>query len=662
MQRGFEMALTGGRYLPEVRADDLAAALADPAELARQDPTSPSPSVMAERMRIEGGDLTARDHAAFEAMMAVARERRFADDEYVLSGRVLQTYLGVSDWRDVEATLERLIEVRVRFDVRRKAYREWGVLPLVLPSSREGAAGREVVYSFPSQLRRLFESELVTYLELAALPRFKSKYTARLYARLARRAGFSADKRRPWSIAPERLAEDLGWNYKGYGPFKLRVLDKSVAEINQHVRRFGVTLREETAARGKVTAIVFETFERERRADEQQVEIFASARALDALGGADPAHVGDLIPEDGWVLRVAKALDVRPADLAHGWRAALDEARLGVFREDLPEATPADLAGQDLLDVIEEDGLDDAFERWAGGAARTGRHLDGAQANRFAREEAVRAAIVTLDREWESAEAVVIRLARKGDDNQHLAAAAQRVIAWPWVEGRSVHVTVVVPSEGESLHYDLSVKSLPKAAVSELRSHPGVASLELLSARPAATQDAAEGREETIEEKMRRHRRSSSEHMLECVASRHTTPSMVPDLLDPEMSPWSFALQDLSDNDARALRGALVRLRRPLSYALDDALAEDPERAKGLKDWGAKVTGLSEKAKATMAKLAEAYHGEDLKHVAKIAWAVMKSVPETPARPRKGFSAIRAPRPSTVSLAYGEETEVVLDA
>ncbi|QZO02500.1 replication initiation protein [Chenggangzhangella methanolivorans] len=494
---------------------------------------------------------------------------------------------------------------------------------------------------------------------MAALPRFKSKFTARLYARLARRAGFSADKRRPWSIAPERLAEDLGWNYKGYGPFKLRVLDKSVAEINQHVRRFGVTLREETAARGKVTAIVFETFERERRADEQQVTIFENARALDALGGADPAHVGDLIPEDGWVLRVAKALDVRPADLAHGWRAALDEARLGVFREDLPEATPADLAGQELLDAIEEDGLDAAFEIWAGGAAHTGRHLDGAQANRVAREEAVREAIVRLDREWEIAEAVTIRLARKGDDNEHVAAAAQRVIAWPWSEGRPVHVTVVVPGEGEDLHYDLSTKSLPKAAVTELRAHPGVASVELMSVRPAA---ATAESDDSPEAKAIHRRRTHSSAMLEYVASKHCTPDMVPDLIDPEQSVFSLALRELPERDAEALRKAFVRLRRPLSYAIDDAMAEDPRRIVEGRGWGMKVIGLSEKAKATLTKWSEAYFEGDLKKFSSISWAVVKSVHETKARPCKAFGPVRLPKPTTVSHAPGEETEMVLDA
>ena len=358
-----------------VRAADLLEALKSNDEMDRQEPEVTKPRQMIETMRIVGDDnLTASDAAVYELLLTWARHCGLSLESHEIPFSVLKSYLEVPSARkrgenrtcrtdDLVAGLHRLSKTLVKYDVRDDEFRRRGTVPLVLAEVREslldGAA--TVSYTIPPHIRRLMlESRSYGKLELRAFAHFRCRYTARLYQRLALRAGYDKELLKPWEIAPHKLAEDLGFKWSGrfrYADFRRFCLDPMRWDMEAHVRRFSVRVEEvlaEASGRGR-RPIALLRFHIMPEAPKLQTLVAGpmTAEEVRRVREDDLVLAASQIPSPGAIARTVQYLERRrtAVALSDAWRAALDEALDGVLRHDGKAPTEDDLHGESLLQV-----------------------------------------------------------------------------------------------------------------------------------------------------------------------------------------------------------------------------------------------------------------------------------------------------------------------
>jgi hypothetical protein len=388
---------------PSVQAADLLEALKAPVEMDRQEPQVPKPKQMIETMRIVGDDvLTASDGAVYELLLTWAREQGLELDTHEIPFSVVKSYLEVPstdpDKRkrgenktirtdDLVAGLHRLSSTLVRYDVRDREFRRRGSVPLVLAEVRESLRdGTAIVsYTIPPHIRRLMlEARSYGKLELRAFPYFRCRYTARLYQRLALRAGYDIELLKPWEIAPQRLAEELGYKWSGafrYADFRRYCLDPMRWDMEAHVQRFSVRVEEvkaEASGRGRprIAILRFHITPEERKLASLPTGSM-TAEEVRAVTREDAVLKPEQLPSAGTVARTIRLLEYRhlAVFLSDAWRAALVEALDGGLRGDAPAPVDGDLYGKELLRVMANVGTDEAFFAWAQRTDHTGRFL-----------------------------------------------------------------------------------------------------------------------------------------------------------------------------------------------------------------------------------------------------------------------------------------------
>lgn len=462
------------------RAANLAAALLDPREMRIQQPEVLKPRQLIDQVKIIGKDeLTASDAALYELMLAWARQEVAVetpplevlyDEHYTheIPLEAVQSFIRVEGRDFIVAGLQRLSETMIRYDIRDERYRVRGTVPLVIAELKENLLTRAAVvsYTIPTHVRRLMiNPKSYTFLELQALGRFTSRYSARLYQRLALLAGYDDACRKPLEIEPQKLAEMIG--FKWTGPFRYADLSRHclvpvLADIGKWVKRFGVQLKEilsTATGRGRKTTGLLR-FHVKPKLPKVQTLVPAKLNALEIreISKPDEFLPLGLLPTHGIVAKVVQFLGCRRAavELSAGWRAALDEAIDSLTEGYVPRAglaaTVDDLNCDRLLDAIDNLGVDEAFFAWARQTDATGRFL--ARVRRIAppqpveqkepmerksepsREERRR------ERAHKGFEELLERLAGKGPNGMPyklnaiaLAAWSDHEVAdWPWLE------------------------------------------------------------------------------------------------------------------------------------------------------------------------------------------------------------------------------------
>ncbi len=204
------------------------------------------------------------------------------------------------------------------------------------------------VEMFPSVRKAILAARVYTHLELGAFPRFSSKYTHRLYPRLALMAG--RDYRPPMRWTPEELAETLGWKppkWK-FGNFEARVLKPVLADIQEHVRRFDISCEYvRGAGRGHpVTEIVITVGKAAVTPEEiQKAEMDRSARTrVRRIAKEAAVDHATQIPGEDHLRRAATRLGEPVTVVASMWTEAFADER--------------------IMEIMERDGLNAAFESW----------------------------------------------------------------------------------------------------------------------------------------------------------------------------------------------------------------------------------------------------------------------------------------------------------
>ncbi len=399
-------AVRADRQQPMVRVDDLAAGMRDPALLVEQNATTPKPREMIEQVKIVGRDnLTAADQAVYEGLLAWAMKTLTAKPEdgggdremHQIPLDAILSYSGLPSPEALVESLDRLAATRAKYDIRDGEWHRIGSVPLIFGEVAKHLLTPDrshVNFGIPEPVRRLMlKPKSYGYLELAALPRFASRYSTRLYQRLALRAGYTRDTVGPWEVTPQALAAAMNFTWTRYTDFKRVCLDPALADIALHVRRFTVTVtplvarpKRGTAKRGRpeIGLLRFDI----RPVVGPVVELKAihftveEARYIERPDDRIPVH---LMPTAAIVSRLvtyrrATYPDARremsAAQIGNHWRAAVLEALSGEMRADARAPQERnDLVGADLLATVEERGLGEAMRLWLDMTEWTGRYM-----------------------------------------------------------------------------------------------------------------------------------------------------------------------------------------------------------------------------------------------------------------------------------------------
>ncbi len=228
-----------GLFRPAARGD-LSDALATKGSLQRVTPESPRPAEMlagVEVHELEGQRLTADDAALHELLLshAYAGDRSMPDVMHTFPVSDAVRYLGSRVEReDVLASLRRLKSTTVSYGA--AGGRRYGNVSLLEWWSETTAEEDVIRYRLPAPVRDLLGSQpRYAYLELAALPSMCSKYSLRLYKRMALEASSrkwvpGEDNTLRFSPTPAEFANWIGFPVTAdggvtAGKLRERVLD-----------------------------------------------------------------------------------------------------------------------------------------------------------------------------------------------------------------------------------------------------------------------------------------------------------------------------------------------------------------------------------------------------------------------------------------------------
>lgn len=196
------------------------------------------------------GELTAKDTAALDLLLSVAREEP-SHVERRLPLAALADALQLSRRDLLDGVIDRLAATRVSFDVRHHGlHASTDHLHFVnITRITKDNGERGISFSFPPQVLTLLHAGLpYVHLELLALILFRSRWSARLYKLVLRRVHDadigSAGGTVAFSTTPAELAEALGWTSSPFhlNDFRKSVLGPAVKDLRRHLMRLAVLM------------------------------------------------------------------------------------------------------------------------------------------------------------------------------------------------------------------------------------------------------------------------------------------------------------------------------------------------------------------------------------------------------------------------------------
>jgi len=342
-------------------------------------PQVEKPRILVETAAVVGADeLTAQDIACHEYLMACARKDGIDKPKHQIRMRQLCDYLNVSKPERVWSSLERLMRTLVRYHIIDPKTSRRVCKPMIdgLAMSTNRLTGKTVIdYSIPAVIREaILQSRSYTWLDINVFPKFRSKYTARLYPKLALMAGYDYRVRKPWKPTLPELASFIGYSQDDgeihFTAFT-RVLDKALSEIADHVDRFEVTCVKPKRGSG-----------RGRPVPEGATFYFQTTDATKSLWAHKPAVLGPV--QEGRIedrrfsllkehehppvkyFAQAQTMTGFPAeDLSDRWRRDVSAARHD------PAIRIGAMTGAMLTSILDDEGLRNAFRLWIGMAVMT---------------------------------------------------------------------------------------------------------------------------------------------------------------------------------------------------------------------------------------------------------------------------------------------------
>lgn len=366
---------------------DLSAVL-DKTRIEKEDPRVERPLIMIRSVRYVGetegatpaAAMSAKSHALYEYLMASARTQIATSDEHVVPFADAMAYLDTPRADRIREYLDAISNTFVTYDFierdgTRRASR--GRIQLLQCEEIVKPTGeREIGYRMhPSVRKVILAATQYAHLEVAAFARFKCKYSARLYPKLAYVAGL--DEQHPLVFKPEDLAEELGWFGKQgkfhWGHFENDVLKPAMDDMfgaadgssAQKVRRFIADYELRRAARrGRpVEAIVFHVGKAQKHlAENQKAEIDPTERnRIRAWFDRARLNPATETPNEELLAQAAAKLDVGILLIAERWIATMALAKED---PDILIGSLGLLTGRQILTAIAEGGVREGFTKW----------------------------------------------------------------------------------------------------------------------------------------------------------------------------------------------------------------------------------------------------------------------------------------------------------
>ncbi len=369
--------------------------------------------------------MTSTSAALYEYLLARALPELTLREEHLVSFQDAKAFLKIEKSSRLRDCIDDLTKTWVSYEFMNPdegKHRIARRVPLLHIEEDVGtfSGERSIAYSMhPSVCKAILGDGAWAVTEIGAYPLFTSKYTWRLYPKLALMAG--RDLRPDMRWAPEELADELGWQPKGefkFSNFESRVLLPVLADIKAHVRRFGVTCQYVRAAtRGRPVSQIILTVgpavrapEETRKADMTKGDR-TRIRRIAADAAVDPATQ---MPGEDILRRAATRLDMPVPAVASMWTEA--------FGEPL------------IVEMLERDGLKSAFEEWL--KQQEALHSDDGEEVDFA-----------------AANAIVVTLA----DGYGYDVAAAAVADHLWTGSASKAIRIVWRADGEEHQHDIEI-------------------------------------------------------------------------------------------------------------------------------------------------------------------------------------------------------------
>ncbi|MFD2054203.1 replication initiation protein [Mesorhizobium calcicola] len=357
-----------GLFRPETRGD-LDQAFSSKGKLQIVAPESPRPSEMLEGVTVGGRDeLTADDHHLHEYLIsrAYADNMPMTEETHSLDMTDAIRFLGSRVERsDIRASLARLKRTTVSYG--QSSERRFEDVQL-LEGWVEIAPGSDVIrYRLPEPLRVLMRDQRqYAYVELAALPRMRSKFSTRLYKMFALKA-----KDRPWvpgednvitvSGTPDEVADWIGFPKEADGrvhggKLRARFLEKAIEDFAD-VRAFRMEMDLKQGGRGNAIQAVTFTLHLSPPSRHTVPMFFKPSDDKVRVGNKDVPHLR--VESRTWrraATKFSHALGMTNRGFADMWQIAVNEANTGVALSDGYHSRK--FRGRKLLDAIQSRGAD----------------------------------------------------------------------------------------------------------------------------------------------------------------------------------------------------------------------------------------------------------------------------------------------------------------
>ncbi len=325
---------------------------------------------LVETLGVVGADrLTAQDIAVHEYLMAWARRSGIDKPKHQVELGRLTDYLGITKPERVWQSLERLMSTLVKYRIVDPKTSKRAIKPLieqVAMTTNRLTAKTVIDYSIPGVIRdTILRSRSWAWLDINVFPKFTTKYTGRIYPKLALMAGYDYRVRKPWEPTIEELAQFIGYAETGedihVGSF-MRVIDKVMADLEEHVDRFQVTCVKPKRGSG-------------RGGPREGTFFFQTTTALKGLYEHQPAVLGPTQinriefrqhsplasrehPETRWFAQAQMMTGIDADELSDRWRLNVADARLH------PEKRFGAMTGALLSSVLDDEGVRQAFRMW----------------------------------------------------------------------------------------------------------------------------------------------------------------------------------------------------------------------------------------------------------------------------------------------------------
>ncbi|MCS4092610.1 replication initiation protein [Rhizobium sp. BK176] len=299
--------------------------------------------------------MTSTSAALYEYLLARALPEMTSKEEHLVSFQDAKTFLKIDKTSRLRDCIDDLTKTWVSYEFMNPdegKHRIARRVPLLHIEEDVGtfSGERSITYSMhPSVRRAILGDGIWAMTEIAAYPLFTSKYTWRLYPKLALMSGRTLRPDMRWT--PEELAVELGWQPKGafkFSNFESRVLLPVLSDIKAHVRRFSVSCEYVRAAtRGRpVSQIIITVGPTTRTPDEfRKADMERSSRTRVRRIAADAAvDLATEMPGEDALRRAATRLRQPVTAVATLWTEAF--------------------ADEGIMNLMQREGLKVAFEEW----------------------------------------------------------------------------------------------------------------------------------------------------------------------------------------------------------------------------------------------------------------------------------------------------------